>query len=74
MYTSKLFHNVIPLTRFKDEIQKIDYFSSLYLNDPQVKVALFDYKESKGAGWGRENAQQFYQGEKYTLNIDSHMR
>ncbi|MEM8819915.1 MAG: GlcNAc-transferase family protein [Pseudomonadota bacterium] len=34
----------------------------------------FDYREAQGLGWARAQAQSLWQGEEYTLQIDSHMR
>lgn len=47
---------------------------SEYENDPRFKIINIDYKESKGVCWARHLTQQQYDGEKYTLQIDSHMR
>jgi len=40
------------------------------------KFIIFDipYEEAKGACWARHRLQQAYQGEDYTLQLDSHMR
>lgn len=45
-----------------------------YKNDPRFKIIDIDYKESKGACWARNTLQQQYDGEEYTLQIDSHHR
>jgi len=45
-----------------------------YENHPQVKLITFAYNESKGACWARNLIQQKYDGEKYTLQLDSHHR
>jgi len=47
---------------------------SEYKNDPRFKILNIDYKESKGVCWARHLTQQQYNGEEYTLQIDSHMR
>ena len=47
---------------------------SEYENDPRFKIINIDYKESKGVCWARHLTQQQYDGEEYTLQIDSHMR
>ena len=53
-----------------------DSFDDLseYENDPRFKIINIDYKESKGVCWARHLTQQQYDGEEYTLQIDSHMR
>ena len=53
-----------------------DGFDNLseYENDPRFKILNIDYKESKGVCWARHLTQQQYDGEEYTLQIDSHMR
>lgn len=53
-----------------------DKFDDLseYNNDKRFKVLDIPYLESQGACWARNQIQQLYDGEKYTLQIDSHMR
>ena len=45
-----------------------------YKNDPRFKIIDIDYKDSKGACWARNQIQQLYNDEKYTLQLDSHHR
>ena len=45
-----------------------------YNNDTRFKIIDIDYKDSKGACWARNQIQQQYNGEKYTLQLDSHHR
>ena len=45
-----------------------------YLNDPQFIILVIPYKETNGCCWMRHKIQQFYNGEKYTLQLDSHHR
>jgi len=45
-----------------------------YENDERFRVLNIPYSESKGVCWARNAVQQLYEGEKYTLQIDSHMR
>lgn len=45
-----------------------------YANDKRIKVIDIDYKDSKGACWARNQIQQLYDGEEYTLQLDSHHR
>lgn len=40
----------------------------------QVRTADFHISEARGLGWARAQAQALWQGEEYTLQIDSHMR
>jgi hypothetical protein len=45
-----------------------------YKKDARFKILDIDYKESKGVCWARNQVQQLYAGEKYTLQLDSHHR
>jgi glycosyltransferase involved in cell wall biosynthesis len=45
-----------------------------YAEDSRVQIIDIPYEESEGACWARNKIQQKYNGEKYTLQIDSHMR
>ena len=45
-----------------------------FKGDPRFKIIDIPYKESKGACWARHALQQQYNGEKYTLQLDSHHR
>jgi hypothetical protein len=47
---------------------------SKYKDDSRFKIINVPYNESKGVCWARHQVQQLYQGEDYTLQIDSHMR
>ncbi len=47
---------------------------SEYENDKRFRILNIPYQESKGVCWARNQVQQLYQGEEYTLQIDSHMR
>ena len=40
----------------------------------QVRTHLVDARDSQGACWARSITQSLWQGEEYTLQIDSHMR
>ena len=53
-----------------DDDTSMDEFKS----DSRFKIIDVPYSESKGACWARNKIQQLYSGEKYTLQIDSHMR
>lgn len=49
-------------------------FEDIYDNDARFKIIKVNYKESKGACWARNKVNSLYNGEKFTLQIDSHMR
>ncbi len=53
-----------------------DGFDSLdeFKGDKRFRVVDVLYSESKGVCWARNQVQQLYGGEEYTLQIDSHMR
>ena len=53
-----------------------DGFDSLeeYKDDKRFRVHDVLYTESKGVCWARNLTQQLYDGEEYTMQIDSHMR
>lgn len=53
-----------------DESENIDEFK----NDSRFRILDIPYSESKGVCWARNLLQQLYNGEEYTLQIDSHMR
>ncbi|MFO0389798.1 MAG: GlcNAc-transferase family protein [Alphaproteobacteria bacterium] len=40
----------------------------------QVKMLPYDWREGEGVCWARNQTQQLWDGEEYTLQIDSHMR
>jgi hypothetical protein len=45
-----------------------------YESDSRFKINHVLYSETKGTCWARNQVQQAYKGEAYTLQIDSHMR
>lgn len=45
-----------------------------YKEDSRFRILDINYKESKGVCWARHAVQQLYDGEQYTLQIDSHHR
>jgi hypothetical protein len=53
-----------------DDTEPIDMFD----NKPEFKVSKHPYTESQGLGWARHITNTLYNGEKYTLQIDSHHR
>ena len=53
-----------------------DGFDTLneFRKDKKFRILDVLYNESKGVCWARNQVQQLYGGEEYTLQIDSHMR
>lgn len=47
---------------------------SEYQNNPNFKILDIDYSTSTGVCWARNLVQSLYNGEKYTLQLDSHHR
>jgi len=47
---------------------------SSYEGDKRFRILDIPHQESKGVCWARNQVQQLYNGEEYTLQIDSHMR
>ena len=45
-----------------------------YRNDPRFRIIDIQWNKSKGVCWARNAVQQLYKDEKYTFQIDSHMR
>lgn len=45
-----------------------------FANDSRVKILDINYKESSGVCWARNQVQQHYSNETYTLQLDSHHR
>lgn len=54
----------------EDEWDNLDEFK----DDSRFKILDIDYKDSQGACWARNQLQQQYDGEGYTLQLDSHHR
>ena len=53
-----------------DKWDNLDEFK----DDPRFKILDIDYKDSKGVCWARNLIQNQYDGEDYTLQLDSHHR
>ncbi|MFW0777203.1 MAG: GlcNAc-transferase family protein [Rickettsiales bacterium] len=49
-------------------------FEVPYPRPDQVRVTEVDAKKSRGVCWARSMTQQLWEGEEFTLQIDSHMR
>jgi hypothetical protein len=64
---------VFSIARQFNPDDKFDDLSE-FDNDNRFKILNIPYLESKGACWARHLIQQLYDGEEYTLQIDSHMR
>jgi glycosyltransferase involved in cell wall biosynthesis len=45
-----------------------------YRKDKRFRILDVLYSDSRGVCWARNQVQQLYEGEEYTLQIDSHMR
>jgi len=45
-----------------------------YKNDSRFRIMDVKWNESKGLGWARSHTQKLWNGEDYTLQIDSHHR
>lgn len=52
--------------------ETLDIFNTKYKDN--LHILDIPYKDSKGACWARNQIQQHYEGEKYTLQLDSHHR
>ncbi len=57
------------------QFNETDGFDNLdeYRNDKRFKILDIPYQEAQGVCWARNLTQQLYDGETYTLQIDSHM-
>jgi glycosyltransferase involved in cell wall biosynthesis len=64
---------VFGIARQYHEDDKFDDLEE-YSKDKRFRILNIPHNESKGACWARNQIQQQYKGEKYTLQIDSHMR
>lgn len=45
-----------------------------YARDPRFRIIAVDYRRSRGPCWARHRIQSLYDGEAYTLHLDSHHR
>jgi hypothetical protein len=54
----------------EDDWDNLDEFK----DDPRFEIIDVDHKDSKGVCWARNMVQQRYEGEEYTLQLDSHHR
>jgi len=53
-----------------DDTEPID----TYDNNPQFRISKHHYSESEGLGWARNQTNKLYDGEEFTLQLDSHHR
>lgn len=67
-YPKKLVFCIAWQHDINDEWDNLDE----YKNDKRFKILDIDYKKSKGACWARNQIQQYYNQEQYTLQLDSH--
>ena len=44
-----------------------------FTSDTRFRIAEYTYQESEGGSWARSLAQEFWNGEPYSLQVDSHM-
>lgn len=61
---------IVGIVWQKDETESLQH----YANHPQLKVIEIDYLESKGVCWARNKLKDLYNGEEFTLHLDSHHR
>ena len=54
----------------RDDLESLDEFE----HDSRFKIIDVPYQETKGTCWARNLLQQEYDGEEYTLQLDSHHR
>ena len=66
----KLVFSIAWQHSIEDEWDNLDEFK----DDKRFKIVDINYEDSKGACWARNQLQQNYDGEEYTLQLDSHHR
>jgi hypothetical protein len=54
----------------RDESESMEEFA----NDPRFKILDYHWSKSKGLCWARSEIQKLWNGEEYTLQLDSHHR
>jgi hypothetical protein len=54
----------------RDENESMEEFT----NDPRFKILDYHWSKSKGLCWARSEIQKLWEGEEYTLQLDSHHR
>ncbi len=69
-YPNNLVFGIARQYHPNDKFDNIDE----YRNDKRFRILDIPYQESRGVCWARNQVQKLYQDEKYTLQIDSHMR
>jgi glycosyltransferase involved in cell wall biosynthesis len=69
-YPKNLVFSIAWQHSIEDSWDTLDEFK----NDKRFKIIDIDYKKSEGACWARNLLQQQYDGEDYTLQLDSHHR
>lgn len=58
----------------KEDGDRFDAVIHMAKNGAKITLLDIDYTKTKGACWARNQIQQFYSGETYTLQLDSHHR
>lgn len=66
-------HLRIGLCRQYHPDDGFDYVDQ-YRNNPRFRIIDVVYSDTKGVCWARNQVQNLYEGETFTLQIDSHMR
>jgi glycosyltransferase involved in cell wall biosynthesis len=66
----KLVFSIAWQHSLEDAWDNLDEFK----DDSRFKIVDINFEESKGACWARNQLQQNYDGEEYTLQLDSHHR
>ena len=69
-YPEKLVFSICWQNSKDDSFEDMSQFA----DDPRFKIIDVNYKESNGACWARNQIQQQYDNERYTLQLDSHHR
>lgn len=69
-YPNNLVFSIAWQHSSEDEWDTLNEFK----NDERFKIIDIPYKDSKGACWARNTLQQQYDGEEFTLQLDSHHR
>lgn len=66
--------NGYDIPGFEGDMESEYYAIKMVKNKAKLTVLDVDYLKTQGACWARNQIQQHYSGEKYTLQLDSHHR
>ena len=69
-YASRPENLIFGICWQRDETESLEEFA----DHPQVRYQDFHYNESQGLGWARNKVADLWEGEPYTLQLDSHHR